>query len=132
MSLPERKILATVGENLAVDYLVRQGYRIVDRNYHTAWGEIDIIAVRDAELVIAEVKTRTGFSHVPAENSITPAKQKKITLSTVRFLEDNPAYSHCECRFDAILVLYDKNDDTYRIRHLPNAFYPLSNPVSEN
>jgi putative endonuclease len=131
MNLPEKKILATIGENLAVDYLVRLGYKIVCRNYSTAWGELDVVAVNGSELIIAEVKTRTGNSYVAAENAINLSKQKKITLAALKFLNDNPSYSDLSCRFDAILVLYDNKNDSYRINHLPNAFYPVWNADSE-
>lgn len=53
------------GEDRAADYLTARGYRILDRNWRCAQGEIDIVAARDAFLCIAEVKTRrsTGFGH---------------------------------------------------------------------
>lgn len=130
MSLPERKTLAVIGENLAACYLSDQGYQIIGRNHHTARGEIDIIAVRDTELIFVEVKARSG-SIADAENAVTLTKQKKITLSALKFLEDNPSFTEYNCRFDAVFVLYDKQNDSYRINHLTNAFYPAWNAVSD-
>ncbi len=67
--------LGTLGEDLAIDYLIKQGYQILERNYRYQKGEVDILAKKDDALVAVEVKTRTGnyFGH-PHEF----VKQKKI------------------------------------------------------
>jgi len=125
MNKISKSTLAEVGESLAANYLVGIGYNIVARNYHSAYGEIDIVAKHNNELAIVEVKTRSSHSIKSAENSITTAKQKKITHTTLHFLASNPQYSKLSCRFDVVLVFHYKADDTYKVIHYPNAFYPV-------
>jgi putative endonuclease len=118
--------LAKVGENLSACFLEKAGYKILARNYHSAHGEIDIIALDGTEISFAEVKTRTGISLKAAENSINKSKQKKLTLTAYSYLSENPQLSNCRCRFDAVIVLYNIHDDTYSIKHEKNAFLPQS------
>lgn len=117
--------IALIGETLAAGFLENSGFKIICRNYYSAYGEIDIIAVDDKELVFVEVKTRTGFSAEKAENSVTLKKQQKITLTAMQFVGANSEYSKCCCRFDVVGVLYNPQDDSYGIRHLRNAFTPV-------
>lgn len=117
--------LAYFGESLASEYLSKTGFRILERNYHSAYGEIDIIALDKEELVFIEVKTRTRHSLQAAENSINLSKQKKITRTAQNFIFKFQQYSGLECRFDAMIIFYFKNDDTYKIMHIPNAFQPV-------
>jgi putative endonuclease len=128
MKSEEKTFLAVTGEKLAEQYAAKQGYGIIARNYHSSHGEIDIIALDKGELVIIEVKTRARHQLQSAENSISKAKQKKITLTTMHFLSKNPEYSELECRFDVIIVFYYPRDETYQILHHKNAFMP-SSPV---
>jgi putative endonuclease len=66
------------GEKVAAAYLVEQGWQVLDRNWRGAAGELDIVALHGDELVVVEVKTRTGdgFGH-PAE-AVTPAKLARL------------------------------------------------------
>lgn len=61
-----RRTLGSLGEDIAVEHLTAAGYRILERNYRTRYGEIDIIAADSGKLVFCEVKTRAaGSSHGP-------------------------------------------------------------------
>jgi putative endonuclease len=113
------------GESLAASYLAGLGYEIITRNFHTAHGELDIVALDKNELVIAEVKARTGNHKITAESSITTSKKRKLTLSTQTFLSQNIEFSDISVRFDVLIINYNRYDETYRIKHIINAFYPL-------
>lgn len=125
MSNKEKISLAQTGETLAAQYLVNKGYLIVCQNYHSAYGEIDLITKDGMELVMVEVKTRSYHNVKAAENSISKAKQRKLTLTAMQYLVDHTEYADLSCRFDVIIVLYFQNYESYQIRHYRNAFLPI-------
>jgi putative endonuclease len=116
--------LAVTGESLAVGLLERLGHRIIQRNYHSAFGELDIISLDGEELVFTEVKTRTGRSAQTAETCVSRAKRKKLTLTAAQFLADHEQYSGKACRFDVIIAHYDAVAESFGLRRLENAFLP--------
>jgi putative endonuclease len=120
--------LARQGESLATNYIITKGYQIASRNFHSAKGEIDIIALNQDEILFIEVKTRNNHNLKYALSSITNAKQKKITHTAMNFLYQNPQLSNLSCRFDVILVFYYSSDDTFKTIHYPDAFKPIINP----
>jgi putative endonuclease len=125
MNFKSQTSLAVRGESLATEYLLSKEFRILHRNYHSPYGEIDIIAMSQGELVICEVKTRNSHSIKSIENSITISKQKKITRTALHFLSKNPYLSNISCRFDVILIIHHLKDDTYQVLHYPDAFKPI-------
>jgi putative endonuclease len=89
-------------EARAARYLEAQGLRIVERNYHTRYGEIDLIA-RDGEtLVFVEVRARRSSAFGGAAASITAAKRDKITRTAEIYLATQRHTPRC--RFDAVLL----------------------------
>ena len=122
MDNKERSGIALTGENLAALFLERKGCQIIARNYHSAYGEIDVIALKEQEIIFAEVKTRTGRSVKAAQNSISTAKQRKLTLTALHFLSEKTEYSEYAPRFDVIAVLQNVAEGTFSIHHTPNAF----------
>ncbi|MEW5705963.1 MAG: YraN family protein [Actinomycetota bacterium] len=113
--------LGESGENLAVLYLKRKSFRIVERNFRTKIGEIDIIAIKDNTLVFCEVKTRLNKSYGYPFESITPRKQEKIRNVAQIFLAiRGSSYKFDSVRFDVISVLSDS--PSVKIDHIENAF----------
>jgi putative endonuclease len=119
-----KAVLAVTGESLSVCLLERLGHRIIQRNYHSAYGELDIISLDGEELVFTEVKTRTGISAQTAENCVSIAKRKKLTLTAAQFLADHEHYSDKTCRFDVIIAHYDAAAESFGLRRMENAFLP--------
>ncbi len=78
MSKQKNKTLGNLGENLAADYLIKQGYKIIKRNFRTRYGEIDIIAQDKDTLAFIEVKTRKSSSFGSPEESLTSRKIKHL------------------------------------------------------
>ena len=72
MSRGYRKQFGDWGEQVACDYLEKQGCQILERNFHTSLGEVDIIAARDGGLIFVEVKTRANQSYGYGEDAVTP------------------------------------------------------------
>lgn len=116
----EIKDLGNFGEILAVAYLKRKGYEILKKNYFSQYGELDIIALDDNEVVFVEVKTRkSSFSN--AQSSISNAKQRKMKLTASDFLSKSLSFQENFTRFDAILIKVDGNLN-YKIIHMEDAF----------
>ncbi len=104
-------------ENKAVSYLINKGYQIVARNFHSIYGEIDIIAIKDGILVFVEVKGRNNLKFGNPEESISNKKILSIIRTAEIFLAKNPNLEFKEIRFDIISIF--KNN----INHIKNAFY---------
>ena len=120
--MKNKKSIGKSGEEIAANYLLKKGYKILFRNYHSQFGEIDIIALDKDTLAFIEVKTRssnfeTGFS------SVSFSKQQKLTKTALDFLSKNYEYEDFLTRFDVIVVLFDQREE-YRIKHLADAFLP--------
>lgn len=113
-----RQALGAAGEAAAAKALTAAGYRILDRNVRTPFGEVDLLAVQGDCLCVVEVKTRSSdaFGH-PAE-AVTRAKQASLRRSAAFLLQkkgwDGP------CRFDVVAVL--PGPSGMRTEILPDAF----------
>ncbi|MBQ9441449.1 MAG: YraN family protein [Selenomonadaceae bacterium] len=113
------KILGDAGENFAAEYLKKNGYKILAKNFRVQTAEIDIIAELDEKIIFVEVKTRSNTRRgLPAE-AVNLRKQKKIIQAASVFLQD-AIYSDRACRFDVIEVYSDGKE--FKIRHIENAF----------
>lgn len=109
----------TVGEDAAVDYLVKKGYRILERNFRFDRGEIDIVADDRGTLVFVEVKTRHSKSFGEPEDAVTPKKRLQLRKVAKGYLYAQHIESK-QCRFDVVAIEYQGGDVT--IRHIENAF----------
>jgi len=118
----QNKQTGILGEDLASSYLKDLNYQIVCRNYHSRYGEIDIIVLDQDELVFVEVKTRSS-SYEDALNSISRAKQQKLYKTAGMYLASHPKYENHFTRFDVIVVLkHSKKGNKPEIFHLKEAF----------
>lgn len=106
------------GEELAKNYLVSLGYRIIATNYRNHIGEIDIIAMDKDILVFVEVKTRTSLSYGYAFEAVDSRKQRKIINTSLIYVQYNN-YIDTQLRYDIIEVYMTKD---FKINHLENAF----------
>jgi len=114
----ERKELGYLGEQKIADFLEKDGFKILARNYKVKKGEVDIIATKDNLISFIEVKTRAN-PKLSMHELVNYTKQKKIVLATMTFLRHNTCYLEYICRFD--VALYDITSD--EITYIPNAFY---------
>jgi putative endonuclease len=107
------------GEKIALAYLKKKGYRIVEQNYRCPIGEIDIVARDKNELVFVEVKTRKSVALGYPEQAVGSKKQKKISHLALWYLQEKKLIGS-RARFDivAILMLPSGNE----VRLIPNAF----------
>ncbi|MBI2010929.1 MAG: YraN family protein [Candidatus Colwellbacteria bacterium] len=116
--MPHRSELGKIGENLATDYLKRQRYKILERNYRQPWGEIDIIARSpDKTLVFVEVKAVKGLGITPEEH-LTKSKLKILERTASLYTGQHPQ-----------LV---KDNKGWRIDLIAISFNPGHTPTSMN
>lgn len=105
------KTLGRWGENIALFYLKNKGYKLIRRNFHSHFGEIDLI-MQDYETIVAvEVKTRTSSQYGHPLETITPKQIRSIKKTLAYFLLLNPN-SPPNLRIDVISVLLD----SYQLR----------------
>ncbi len=109
-----------IGENLAEKYLRKQGYEILERNWHFGKNEIDIIAIDNDFLVIVEVKTRRSNYMGEPEEYVTRTKQRSLIKAANGYITKNNI--ELETRFDIVSVLYAGNN--YTVKQIKDAFYP--------
>ena len=109
MDIKSKKELGGLGENVAVEYLKEKGYSIIQKNFRSEPGEIDIIATDKNWTIFVEVKTRTGSEYGSPQESIDFNKVDRIRKAAIAFLKDNKPEGKKSLRFDAISVIVEKN-----------------------
>lgn len=114
--------LASTGEKLATSLLEKKGYDILQRNFHSRYGEIDIIAKLHEHIIFVEVKTRTSLNRDLALESVSLQKQRRIIKTAHHFLQLHQEYCDYMVRYDIILMFYHSSNDTYSWEHLEDAY----------
>ena len=119
-----RHTLGATGEQLAAEHLRRRGFAILESNYRTRWGELDLIAYDGRTIAFCEVKSRRdgGQGGTPFE-AVGPAKQAQVRRIAARWLHERTGRPRArELRFDAIGITFDRRGRLLAIEHLENAF----------
>ncbi len=95
------------GEKQAATYLQEKGIEILEMNYHTPYGEIDIIGKQNGQILFFEIKTRTSQMFGYPEESITPKKKNALINSSMHYLQRHDLLD-CIWRIDVIAILQEK------------------------
>lgn len=111
-----RKLLGRSGEDRAAKHLASLGYRVLERNYRTAHGEIDIIALDRDMVVFVEVKTRTNNAYGTPELAVNPSKQKRMIKAALGYLKHKQLHQMA-CRFDVVAISGNESEGIELIRH---------------
>ena len=108
------------GEDAAAAHLERNGYEIRDRNWRKNHLELDIVATKDNELIIVEVKTRSNTEYVEPQDAVNWQKVRRIVIAADAYIKhfciDMPV------RFDIITAVGDIG--AFKTEHIKEAFYP--------
>lgn len=107
------------GEQLATDYLLKKGYKILERNFRKNYGEIDIIALDGDILVFIEVKTRRSAYYGTPFEAITPWKLRSLIKTAQYYKLINPKLPE-RMRIDALAVTLTFTDSIENIEHIEN------------
>ncbi|HXF44217.1 MAG TPA: YraN family protein [Candidatus Paceibacterota bacterium] len=120
--MTKKSELGAWGEDRACEYLVENDYRIIDRNFRKAWGEIDIVAkYKDGTLVFVEVKTvnNTNTSGITAEDQMTNAKIRKFKKAALLYAGHRPELvNKLGWRLD--LITLTKSGENFTTKHYQN------------
>lgn len=105
----QRRALGAYGEKLVGLWYEDRGYTVVDRNWRCREGEIDLVAIRGRLVVICEVKTRSSNAYGSPASAVTIAKQSRLRVLALRWLDDQNLRS-VSLRFDVACVIGQKID----------------------
>ena len=112
--------LGKAGEDAAVTYLEQHGYIIRDRNWRKGHFELDIVAAKENEFILIDVKTRSNTLFTEPEDAVDLPKIRRTVRAADTYLKlfqiDSPV------RFDILIVVGDDGD--FKIEHIKEAFYP--------
>ncbi len=110
-----KKFLGSLGERKACKYLKKKGFKIIEKNYTTRFGEIDLIGLYGDFLVFIEVKTRTNHNYGYAVEAVDKIKQEHYRKTATLYLLSTPDKGY-QPRFDVVEVYPDG------INHIEDAF----------
>ena len=113
-----RKELGQKGEDRAAKYLKSKGYKILERNCKSKYGEIDLICKDKDKIVFVEVKTRTNPAFGSPIDAVDFRKQKKLKNLALEWLSEKGWFEKKEIRFDVIGI----REDISELEHIENAF----------
>lgn len=104
----DRRKVGKYGENIAADYLGSLGYQVLDRNYFTKYGEIDLICIKKNVLYFVEVKYRRNVNYGTPKDGITPKKVQRIKKSAMVYLKEE-LKSFMDFKISFLGILGDKD-----------------------
>ena len=127
----EKQNIGKLGEDIAVKYLEKHGYKILERNFHKPWGEIDIIASENIgknqflarqsqELVFIEVKTQNQKFEWRPEENITRHKKRQLSKIISTYLKANKIPEDQDWRIDVLAITLDFKTKNAQIEHIQN------------
>ena len=117
--MAEHNELGKKGEELAIEFLQENGYKILDRNWTFQKAEIDNKKKKESFLVIVEVKTRSSIDFGLPQDFVKPQKIQHLVKAVNAYINDREI--DFEVRFDIIAI--HKNGESFAIEHLTDAFY---------
>ena len=106
MTMRAKDVLGRSGEQAAAEYLEAQGFRILDRNWRSADGEIDIVAVERRVLVVCEVKSRTSVRYGSPLEAVSRVKRARLRRLAVQWLNAH-GVRFDQVRIDVIGLMYE-------------------------
>ena len=117
--MAEHNELGKKGEELAIDFLIKKGYTIRDKNYRYLKAEVDIIAQKEDILAIVEVKTRSSRDFGLPQDFVNQKKIKLLVMATDHYVISKDL--DVNVRFDIIAIIHENNK--FEIEHIEDAFY---------
>lgn len=112
--------LGRAGEDAAVAYLERNGYTILNRNWRKNRLELDIVAEKEEQLVVVEVKTRRNTEYIRPQDAVDWQKIRHIVVAADAYIKHFDIDANV--RFDIITAVGEAN--AFEIKHIEDAFYP--------
>jgi putative endonuclease len=117
--LNRHQLFGKQSESAAVRHLKKKGYKILEKNYRTPLGEIDIVARDNDTIVFVEVKARSSARFGNPKTAVTPRKQRRISMVALHYLKEKRQH-RAKARFDVIAITSDSSAP--QIELVKNAF----------
>ncbi|MGI6648181.1 MAG: YraN family protein [Bacillota bacterium] len=117
----KRKQTGQLGEEIALAYLLDQGYRLLTRNYQCSLGEVDLIVAQQDTLVFVEVRTRHGVRYGSPEESVSRTKQDRVRRVAQYYLKGYPN-KDVPIRFDVVGIALGLQNEVVKLNHIQGAF----------
>ncbi len=105
------------GEDTAARFLKDKGYLILETNYRCRWGEIDIVAVDEGQIVFVEVRTRKGNAFGTPEESITHAKRRRMVVTAQTYLRER-GQEGLDWRVDLVAIRLGSRQRLESVEHI--------------
>ncbi|OGF86691.1 hypothetical protein A3B19_00395 [Candidatus Giovannonibacteria bacterium RIFCSPLOWO2_01_FULL_46_32] len=115
----QKQVIGNIGEELVSMFLMKRGFKIIERNYRKKWGEIDIIVEKDGVLHFVEVKAISNPNFRP-EDAVRAWKKKRMSRAIRTYLLDRKIPDETDFRIDIAAVFLDFTHKKARIRILEN------------
>ncbi len=109
------------GEKIAANYLQKKGYKILHKNFHTHWGEIDIIAEKNNKLCFIEVKTRINTSYGQPYEAVTDRKVQHL-MRPINYFLLQKKYKDYKLSLDVVSIILNANKTINEIKHFENIY----------
>ena len=119
--MAEHNEIGKRGENIAACHLAERFYTVLERNWRCGRLEVDIIACYGKQLIIVEVKTRSGKIMRPPDDAVNRKKQELLIRAANAYVANKNL--DVDVRFDIITVIFE-NNSVAEVCHIENAFYP--------
>ena len=124
----QKRKLGDIGEKIAGDYLEKQGYQILERNYRKPWGEIDLIAQKKKEVIFIEVKTRTvqsgqSLKYAYPEENVDFFKKRKLIRTAQTYLNEKNYPPETPWQIDVIALELNLQTRKANLKHFKNAVW---------
>jgi putative endonuclease len=114
-----KQVLGREGEHVAEQFLRKKGYKVVERNYRCAAGELDLIVLDRRVVVFVEVKTRSGKGFGSPLEAVEFRKQRRMIRAAQFFLSANKLHQR-DARFDVVGISWSGREPV--VEHIENAF----------
>jgi len=114
------KIKGDRGEKMAEDFLKGKGYRLLERQFRTRFGEIDLIMQQGNTVVFVEVKTRTSHRFGLPEEAVTAQKKSHMFKAAETWLTSRDMIEETDCRFDVVAITLSDDGTAQRLEHFEN------------
>ena len=118
---PQHLVSGKKAESIAKNYLFRQGLKLIEKNFVTKVGEIDLVMQEGQKIIFVEVRYRQDTRFGLPEETVTLAKQRRIVKAAQQYLIAKKLYDECECRFDIVAI--HGTIPKHEINWITDAFY---------
>lgn len=116
----EKQNIGKLGEDIAVKYLENHGFNILERNYRKPWGEIDIVAKQDKELIFFEVKTQKNYLEWEPEENVNKHKKHQLSRIIMTYLKEHRISESQDWRIDVLAIKLNFETKIAQIEHIKN------------